>query len=259
MTSGSSLPKAISCAAADRTIHRGIKHSANLRGILAMVAANAVLSANDACLKLASTALPTGELIFVRNGFATLLAVAVVLATGALRELPGLPAAADGWRTITDICGTLFFIAALVRMPFADAVAIHQFLPLAMTAPQPCSCASRSAGGAGWQRPIGLLGALLIVRPGSSAFTPASLLALCSVAGIAARDLITRHIPASASAPLLPIRRWPPCRSPACSSLPFESWRMPAGREFALLAASGVDAVLSVLCCWSSAPYAPER
>jgi drug/metabolite transporter (DMT)-like permease len=214
--------------------------SGNLRGILAMIAANAILSANDACLKLASSSLPTGELIFIRNGFATLLALGVVAATGALRELPALPPRQMLWRTITDMIGTLFFIAALVRLPFADAVAIHQILPLAITA----AAAIFLRETVGWRRwlatAIGFCGATLIVRPGTSAFQPASVLALISVAGIAARDLITRRIPGTASAPLLAMISMATILAASLGFLPFETWRWPDQRELMLLAASGI-------------------
>jgi len=211
----------------------------NLRGIAAMVAANAVLSANDACLKLAASELPMGQLVFIRNGFGTLLAVAVIFAIGAGSRLPNLPPRLMLARTVTDVCGALLFIAALVRMPFADAIAIGQCLPLAITA----GAAIFLAEPVGWRRwaatSVGFIGVLLIIKPGSEAFTPASLLAVGSVLAIAARDLVTRRIPSTISALLLATLSMGSVMLASLAFAVFEDWRMPTARETLLLAAAG--------------------
>jgi len=88
----------------------------------------------------------------------------------------------------------VFFLSALVRMPMADVFGILQFLPLAVTA----GAALFMGAHVGWRRwtatSIGLIGVLIIMRPGGSAFTPAALLAIVSVLFSAARDLLSRSV-----------------------------------------------------------------
>jgi len=61
----------------------------------------------------------------------------------------------------------------------------------------------------GWRRwsaiIIGLIGVLLIIRPGFEAFDPLSLLALVGVIGLSGRDLVTRAMPPGISSAKLAI------------------------------------------------------
>lgn len=212
----------------------------NLKGILAMIAANAVLSANDACLKLAAGSLPMGELVAIRNGFGTLAALLVLAVLGTGGALGRLPVRLMVVRGATDVAGSLLFIAALLAMPFADAVAIGQCLPLVITA----AAALLLGESVGWRRWLaaiaGFVGVLLIVKPGSSAFAPASLLALGSVLAIAVRDLVTRRIPPGISAVLLSAISMATVMAAGCTMAAFEQWRMPQMAELALLAVAGL-------------------
>src|SRR5262245_27115985 len=118
--------------------------SDNLRGVLAMLAAMGSLIVNDCFVKLAAAELPTGEAIFLRGLFTTLLGVGVIAATiglGALRlaAAPRMPLRAGA-----EVMATILYLSALTRMPIAHATAILQFPPLPR-----CSSARRSAGGAG--------------------------------------------------------------------------------------------------------------
>jgi drug/metabolite transporter (DMT)-like permease len=82
-------------------------------------------------------------------------------------------------------------------MPLGDVFGILQFTPLAITAGAALFLCAR----VGWRRwsatLIGLIGVLIIVRPGGSAFTPFALLVIASILFSAARDLLTRSVAAS--------------------------------------------------------------
>lgn len=166
----------------------------NLRGILAMLAAMGSLIVNDCFVKIAAAELPTGEAIFLRGLFATVLCAGLVATTSGIRTLslagaPRVPA-----RACTEVAATILYLSALVRMPLADATAILQFTPLAITG----GAALFLGAPVGWRRwlatIVGLVGVLIIVRPGGSAFNPYSSLALAAIVFVAARDLITRRV-----------------------------------------------------------------
>jgi drug/metabolite transporter (DMT)-like permease len=143
-------------------------------------------------------------------------------------------------RAVTEVGATVLFLHALIRMPIADATAIMQFAPLAITA----AAALFLGAPVGWRRWLatlaGLAGVMLIVRPGGTGANPAALLALAAVLFVAARDLLTQrigaHVPslvvASASALSVTIA--------SLGFVPFETWRWPAPAALAALVGSGI-------------------
>jgi drug/metabolite transporter (DMT)-like permease len=179
--------------------------SDNLRGIVAMLAAMGSLIVNDCFLKLAAQSLPTGEAIFLRGLFATLLCIACIAATDGLAALR---LAIGPWvqlRAGADVLGTILYLSAQMHMAFADANALLQFTPLAITAGAALFLGAR----VGWRRwlatGVGLVGVLIIVRPGGAGFNAYSLLALSAIAFVAARDPSPRgsvpRCPRSSSSP----------------------------------------------------------
>ena len=166
--------------------------SENLRGILAMLASTAVFVLNDTLLKVATEALPTGEAIFLRGLFTTLFCAVLFARHGTLGAVAHVVSPRNVGGAIAEVGSTLFFLSALVRMPIGDAIAILQFTPLAITAGAAVFLGER----VGWRRwlatGVGLVGVLIIVRPGGAAFNPFSVLALVSILFGVARDLLTR-------------------------------------------------------------------
>jgi drug/metabolite transporter (DMT)-like permease len=171
--------------------------SDNIRGILAMLTSMAVFVVHDTLMKIvASEHLPTGESIFLRGLFTTAIGIALIVAGGTHRSLPHALSPTVLWRAVADLGGTVTFLSALVHMPMADIFGVLQFVPLAVTA----GAALFMGAKVGWRRwtatCIGLVGVLVIVRPGTSAFSPHVVLAVVSVLFSAARDLLSRSVPA---------------------------------------------------------------
>jgi len=100
-------------------------------------------------------------------------------------------------RASMELCATVFFLSALYHLPFANISAILQSLPLAVT----IGAALVFKEAVGWRRwmaiAVGFAGVLIIIRPGTSGFEPASVLVAISVFFAAARDLSTRALPKS--------------------------------------------------------------
>ncbi len=167
----------------------------NLRGILAISAANLLFLINDTMIKLASPMMPLGEILFFRGLFATLLLIPIVMAAGVLKFLPTLWNLSLVLRTIAEIFAAILFILALFNMPIANINAILQVVPLMVTA-----CAAIFLGEkVGWRRwaaiAVGFLGVMIVIRPGLEGFDAYSLVALSSMLFITLRDLTTRTMP----------------------------------------------------------------
>jgi drug/metabolite transporter (DMT)-like permease len=209
--------------------------SDTLRGIAFMLASTAIFVVNDTLMKIAATHMPTGQAIFVRGLLTSLLGAILIAASGAHRALPHALSGPVLWRAAADVGGTIFFLNALVRMPMADVFGILQFVPLAVTA----GAALFLRANIGWRRwaasCVGLLGVLIIVRPGGSAFTPAALLAILAVLFSALRDLLSRSVPAEVP-PLIIVTV--AAAVVAVASLGFtvvETWRWPQGSIFLIV------------------------
>ena len=214
--------------------------SENATGILAMIAAMAAFVGNDTCIKLIGDRLPLGELITLRSAIATLYLLAFGVAFGGLALPARAPWPLMRWRLVGEFFATLFFLSGLVALPIADATALTQFTPLAITA----AAAVFLKEHVGWRRwaatGIGLAGILLITRPGTAAFSPAAVLVLLAVCFIVLRDLATRLITDDVSTLALVAMSTFTGIFSGLVLLPFESWIWPdAATLLLLLAAAG--------------------
>lgn len=167
----------------------------NLRGILAISAANLLFLINDTLIKLASPVMPLGEILFFRGLFATALLVPIVIAADVLKYAPLLWNASLFWRTLSEVFAAILFILALFNIPIANINAILQVVPLMVTA-----CAALFLGEkVGWRRwaaiLVGFFGVMVVIRPGLEGFDAWSLVALGSMLFITIRDLTTRTMP----------------------------------------------------------------
>jgi len=217
--------------------------SDNLRGILAMLAAMGSLIFNDALLKMAAAELPTGQAIFLRGLFATLLCVGVIVATvgpGALLHAGSRRVQA---RAGADVLGTILYLSALMHMPIADATALLQFAPLAITAGAALFLGVR----VGWRRwlatLVGLIGVLIIVRPGGTGFNAYSLLALSAIGFVAIRDLVTRRIGPEVPTMVVAATSAAAVTAGALLLALIETWVWPSLSALALLLVAGVGLV----------------
>lgn len=216
--------------------------SDNLRGIGAMLAAMAAFVVNDAMMKLAATDLPTGQVIFLRGLMIVPVLAALMLASATPATLEMLRRPGILARCAAEVAAAILYLSALFHMPIADCTAILQFTPLALTA----GAALFLGAPVGWRRwlatLVGLIGVLIIIRPGASAFNPYAALALLSVAFIAARDLITRRLGKDVPTIVIAFTSTAAVAVSSLGLLPFETWRWPS--PAAMLALLGASAAL---------------
>ncbi|MEJ5991838.1 DMT family transporter [Ramlibacter sp. PS3R-8] len=168
--------------------------AANRRGVLAMAAGMASFVANDAIVKHVSEQLPSGQLIFLRGVFATVLLLGVLGAMGLLRDIPRLWERRVVLRAFLDACATLTYLTSLFHLPIGNATAINMATPLFITLFAVIAFKEK-VGGARWLAIItGFAGVLLVVQPSGAAFNAYALLCLGGTLLHASRDLLTRTI-----------------------------------------------------------------
>lgn len=167
----------------------------NLRGAILMVLAMLGFAIEDVFIKQISGSIAIGQiLVMLGVGGGLVFAIIVRLQGHAVftRAMLSWPIFV---RAVAELVGTLGFVSAIVLTPISSASAILQATPLVVT----LGAALFLGETVGWRRwsaiLVGLLGVLLIIRPGMDSFEPLSLLAVIAVFGLAARDIATRRVP----------------------------------------------------------------
>ncbi|WP_157982022.1 DMT family transporter [Oceanicella sp. SM1341] len=167
----------------------------NMRGAGLMVSCTGIFTLHDALMKLVAAEIGLWESIFLRGCIASALLAAFTARLDRSRlALARADRRALAWRTVGEMGSTLMFLAALSHIPFANATAILQVAPLAMTLAAALLLRER----VGWRRSlaiaVGFGGVMLIVRPGTEGFTAWSLSALGAVGFLVMRDFSTRAL-----------------------------------------------------------------
>lgn len=205
--------------------------SDNARGALFMTICMAGFVLNDAMIKLVTQDISLFQAIFLRGLLASLLIGALAWARG---QLFYRVAAGDrkmlALRVIGELGGTVCYLTALMQIPIANATAILQALPLAVT----LGAAVFLKEPVGWRRytaiGIGFAGVMIIVRPGAEGFDAYALLAVVAVLFVVLRDLATRQLSGPVpslfvafctaititlfGAVMLPVTEWRPVAAP---------------------------------------------
>ena len=168
--------------------------SRNTEGAIYMSMAMAGFSASDALSKSVIAYMNAGEIMFLRGLFTSVLVYLIAWKMGALRSWRIMLQPMIIVRIICEILAAVTYITALGMMPIANASAILQSLPLVVT----LGAAVFFGEPVGWRRwsaiLVGLIGVMIIIRPGPEGFTSAALLCVGAVLMTAGRDLATRSI-----------------------------------------------------------------
>lgn len=171
--------------------------SENLRGIIFMNLSMGAFTINDAFMKSLTQTLPLYQSIALRGVIAIIGLSLLAAATGAFRHrLAKRDRKLIAIRSIADMAATILFLTALLHMDLANLSAILQAMPLAIT----LGAALVFGDKIGWRRmtaiTIGLIGVLIIIRPGTDGFDRWALLGVGSVLCVVVRDLSVRPLQA---------------------------------------------------------------
>lgn len=172
-----------------------VRMTPNIEGAVLMTASMASFTINDTFFKLLSEDLPFYQVLFLRSLGATLILFYLAWRRGVLTvPTRGSDRKLILVRTLAEVFAAYFFLTALVHLPIANVTAIIQALPLTVT----LGAALVLREAVGWRRVlailIGLVGVLMIVRPGGADFTLYTLYAVMAVICVTIRDLTVRRM-----------------------------------------------------------------
>ncbi len=169
--------------------------SDNVRASLLMIATMAGFAVEDLLLKILSSTVPIGQMMIMLGiGGGLFFGLVSVFMRWSLWS-NGLLSRPFAVRSAGELISSAFGLIALTMIPLSLASSILQAAPLLVT----IGAAIFLGEKVGWRRwtaiAVGIVGVLLILRPGTNTYNPAVWLAVIAVVAIAARDLATRATP----------------------------------------------------------------
>ncbi|HEX3115710.1 MAG TPA: DMT family transporter [Bradyrhizobium sp.] len=162
------------------------------RGIALILASTVFLGASDVTAKYLSATLPSIEIAWIRFLVFALIMSPAMLSGSRLYALDTRRPGLQVMRGVALLASSLFFISGLRFLPIAEASATGFVSPLFVTALS-IVFLGESVGIRRWiATAVGLIGVLVILRPGTSAFHPAAFFPIVSALAWAGTLIMTR-------------------------------------------------------------------
>ncbi|QDC09957.1 DMT family transporter [Oceanicola sp. D3] len=178
----------------------------NIKGIALMVLAMLGLACTDTVVKLMAEHMPAPQVILLLGGATALIfsAVALVRREPLFSRTFFHPAVVG--RSLSEGVAAITITFAISLVPLTTVSALMQMNPILVTLGAALFFGER----VGWRRwaavVAGLVGMLMIVRPGLQGFDPNALIAVAAAVALSARDLTTRAAPRAI--PSLTLAAW---------------------------------------------------
>ena len=175
--------------------------SPKLTGILLAIAGTVVFSINDVSIKFLSGGYALHQVILIRAviGMMFLMAFIAVSRTG-FRQLITRRPREHLLRVVIVMVSNVTFFLGLAAMPIADASAVAFISPLAVTFLSVVFLREK-VGPRRWAAILaGMVGVIIMLRPGAGVIQPAALLVLFSAVLYASGNLMTRRMGGTESA-----------------------------------------------------------
>ncbi len=166
-----------------------------LTGILLALSGAAVLSVNDLAIKALSGTYALHQVILIRAIITSCLVLVVIRASGTgFRQLLTRRWRAHLFRVSIVMVSNVTYFLALAVMPLADAVAVAFVSPLFVTL-MSAVILGEWVGPHRWAAvALGMLGVVIMLRPGAGVVQPAAILVLISALCYASSHMMTRRM-----------------------------------------------------------------
>lgn len=164
-------------------------------GSLAAIGAVFCFSVNDVAIKFLSGAYALHQVVLIRSTIGLLFLLALIVPfAGGLRALKTRRLHMHLLRGLCVVFANMSFFLGLAALPLAEGVAIFFVSPLIITVFSVIFL-RETVGPFRWAAvAVGMIGVLVVLRPGTEAFQPASLLPIAAAFGYASLHMLTRHI-----------------------------------------------------------------
>lgn len=172
-----------------------------LLGVLCALGASTAFSLNDMGIKFLSGDYPLHQVVLIRASVGLLFTMAIFMPLeGGLRNIRTKRPLTHLLRGLCVVAANMTFFAAIAALPLADAVAIFFVAPLLITVLS-VVILKEYVGPRRWVAIfVGLIGVLVIVRPGGAGFQGAAVLPLIAATAYALLHIMTRRLGIAESA-----------------------------------------------------------
>ena len=169
----------------------------NFLGSFLMVVAMATFAVEDSVIKLVSSVLPVGQILFLLGvgGALSFFGLALILRKEIFSY--GVFTRPMHFRVISEVTGRVFYSSALALTPLASSTMILQATPLVVVIGAAVLFKEKVSALRWAAVLLGFFGVLIIIDPSSDSFSFLSILAVLGMLGFAGRDLASRAVPKS--------------------------------------------------------------
>lgn len=171
----------------------GLPSASATRGIMLMLGTVLLFSIMDVCAKELGNRVGVATTLWARYAGQTTIVLLLVLP----RLGPTLRTRYPGLQLLRSMClfaATFCFFSGLRHLALAENTAVMNINPVLITLGGALFLGERL----GLRRALGigaaLIGALIVIQPGTSVFTPAAVFPLCAAVGFSAYTLLTRFV-----------------------------------------------------------------
>ena len=169
----------------------------NFLGSFLMLVAMATFAVEDSVIKLVSSVLPVGQILFSLGvgGALSFFGLALILRKEIFSY--GVFTRPMHFRVISEVTGRVFYSSALALTPLASSTMILQATPLVVVIGAAVLFKEKVSALRWAAVLLGFFGVLIIIDPSSDSFSFLSILAVLGMLGFAGRDLASRMVPKS--------------------------------------------------------------
>jgi drug/metabolite transporter (DMT)-like permease len=170
----------------------------SIRGIFCVLAAGATFSTSDMLIKTLSGAYPLHQIVFIRATVALVIILGVFMPLeGGYHNLRSRRWRLHLFRGFCVVIANMAFFVGIAVLPLADATAIFFVAPLFITALSVPFLGER-VGIRRWLSVLaGLIGVVIVIRPGTEAFHYAALAPVLAAFAYAAMQITARKLGAT--------------------------------------------------------------
>ena len=175
-------------------------------GIICAITAAFAFSVNDVSIKFISGDYPLHEIIFFRALISLILSLAILVPLdGGYRQLRTSRLKLHLLRGLLVVLANSFFFLGLAVMPLSEATALFFIAPIVITMFSVIFL-GEVVGKFRWSATaIGLIGAIIMLRPSSSGFQPLAILPILAATCYAGIHMLSRYMRATERASTLSI------------------------------------------------------
>jgi drug/metabolite transporter (DMT)-like permease len=166
----------------------------NSKGILCLVFAVALLTISDSIIKLLSSNYALHEIMLIRSLFAMVVVIVIVQLEGGFAILKTRRPVLHFIRGSMLVLANMFFYLGLASLPLAETVALFYSAPLFICVLSQLILAEKVSLFRWIAILTGLLGVIIIIRPGTDIFRMAALLPIMAAFAYACMVMITSKL-----------------------------------------------------------------